>query len=72
MELATVGIIEAWQSPNSNNDSLSSEYFTTMELELKPIADILREWGERISFIAEKQHLKLLWNRNKKYAPYHY
>jgi len=36
------------------------------------IGAILKVWGERLSFITEKKHLRMLWNRNKKHGAYYY
>jgi hypothetical protein len=30
----------------------------------------MSRWSERISFITEKKHLRMLWNRNKKNSAY--
>lgn len=65
IDLAQVGIIEFSEGPEG-------ECFHSIRLELLPVGRILSLWGERISFITEKRHLRMLWNRNKKNAAYSY
>lgn len=67
MELSEVGIVDSWDSGNTPTD-----YFSNIKIELLPVSAILSTWGERISFITEKKHLRMLWNRNKKNNNYFY
>ncbi len=67
LDVCQVGIIEPFYE---GEEEPSVEYFTNIKLDLKPLGGIISRWSERISFITEKKHLRMLWNRNKKNSPY--
>jgi hypothetical protein len=67
LDLCQVGVVEPFYE---GEEESALDYFSNIKLELRPVGAILSRWSERISFITEKKHLRMLWNRNKKGAAY--